>query len=128
MTEFGHFARDVAGVRIDTWGAGPFIIIDAAGKVWRFQDSLRFGPLILTARWMPKEQQPGSRSAFWSPHDRWCQQGRKLAGDGMTCIWREPKPTTMRIHGRELVIVDGGEPDGRELIIDANGNTTGEIK
>lgn len=127
MSEFGHTFTRVQGACIDTWGSGPFVIKDASGRAWRFEDSDRFGPAILNQDDSVKARQPGERSLFWRPHALWRFQGRETLADGITCIWREPRPTKMRKHGRELVIVEHGEEHGRELIVDEDGSVVGEM-
>lgn len=112
--EFGHFATVIKGVLcMDAWGAGPFVIRDERGKPWRFEDSDRFGPSIV--RWKTGEisnEQPGERSKFWRAHRIWVRQGRRVANDGETCIWHEPKPTYYQKRGRATFIVESGEEDG----------------
>lgn len=129
MGDFGHFAsighirmknkrgRPVGvGVCIDAWGAGPFEIAASDGKVYRFEDSDQFGPLLVTKRDMPSVTQPAERSPFWRAHWLWQRQGRKVEGDGRTCVWREPKPTILKSVRRQLIVVEKGEPDGIELL------------
>lgn len=128
MREFGHNGAVVqiqfgdespSAVCIDSWGSGPFLII-AGGKTFRFEDSDRFGPslvkkngAITEGRWPPE------RSPFWRAHFLWYRQGRRVAGDGLTCLWHEPKPMLYRIEKRRgqnfMIIVEQGEPDGREI-------------
>lgn len=113
--EFGHNAAIIPGVaRIDSWGVGPFVI-EAAGKSFRFEDSDRFGPALVNKRGDPlAKPYPSERSPFWRAHRIWKRQGRRLAEDGATCIWDEPKPTTVRMIGRrDAVIVENGDEDGR---------------
>lgn len=85
---FGHFYGAGKNMRIDSWGAGPFIITDARGKEWRFEDSDQFGPSIINKRGDILDQQPGERSAFWAAHWEWRKQGRQMAEDGVTCVWK----------------------------------------
>ncbi|MDR3495344.1 MAG: hypothetical protein P4L82_12155 [Ancalomicrobiaceae bacterium] len=84
MGEFGHTFGNVSGDHFDAWGAGPFEII-ADGKRWRFEDSDRFGPLIIDQNGDPLLQQPKERSPFWAAHAQWVASGRRVAADGMTC-------------------------------------------
>ena len=90
MAEFGHKGFIGNGFCIDSWGAGPFVI-EAGGKTWRFEDSARFGPLLIDRSGMPlKNPYPPEKSPFWRAHFLWVRQGRNVE-DGL-CIWREPKP------------------------------------
>ncbi len=113
---FGHLWARGGGVCIDAWGAGPFVIKDARGKDWRFEDSDQFGPSIVNKRGDILDRQPGERSAFWRPHWLWVRQGRKTEADGMTCIWKEPKATIYALRGREIVVTEQGDPDGEHLL------------
>ncbi len=85
MAEFGHFGFIGDGICIDVWGAGPYII-SAAGHDFRFEDSDQYGPLIIEKNGEPAVVQPGERSPFWARHKTWVENGRKTAGDGVTCL------------------------------------------
>ncbi len=111
MAEFGHIASIGGGICIDAWGAGPFVI-SAGGKLFRFEDSDRFGPSLIkkngdicTNPW------PCERSPFWRAHRLWVRQGRRTE-DGVICVWDEPKPTKYRKIGRTRVIIENGDEDG----------------
>lgn len=124
MAEFGHSAAIVGGFCLDSWGSGPFVITDANGKTYLFEDSDRFGPNLVKRNGdMPVNPWPPERSAFWRAHLLWCHQGRLVAEDGITCIWHEPKPTTYYVErrGRQrwIVATDEGEPHGKEIFVDA---------
>ena len=93
MAEFGHVGIIGGGVCIDSWGAGPFVI-GHEGKSWRFEDSDRFGPHLVRKDGEIAARQPGERSPFWDAHRAWVFQGRRLADDKMTCIFRLPAPET----------------------------------
>lgn len=84
--EFGHFYHRGGGICVDSWGAGPFIL-HHAGKTYRFEDSDRFGPWLVTKRGEPFSQQLGERSPFWRAHKFWRGQGRQLADDDETCVF-----------------------------------------
>ncbi len=64
--------------------------INAGGKVFRFDFSDRFGPLVLGADGSPLDRQPGPRNPFWAAIDAWVRQGKKVGDDGL-CIWRDDK-------------------------------------
>lgn len=117
MTEFGHFASRGKGIFIDEWGAGPFVILDERGKSCRFEDSNRFGPMLVKTNGdIRDEPWPGERSAFWRAHRIWKRQGRRVGEDGQSCIWDEPKPQTIRhMGGRNWVVVENGEEDGKTI-------------
>jgi hypothetical protein len=120
MAEFGHHATIAAGVCIDAWGSGPFIIT-AAGKAWRFEDSDRFGPYLLRRDGSVADRQPGERSPFWLAHRLWKRQGRKVAGDGITCVFcPDLRPTTFRrdARGRPVVVEHGDEDGGFLELVD----------
>ncbi len=113
MSEFGHTGVIGAGFCLDSWGAGPFLIRAGGKTVYRFEDSDRFGPLLLTKMDMPKENQPGERSSFWKAHRLWRRQGRRTANDGKTCIYDPPKPNYYKkISQGRRVIVSFGDEDG----------------
>lgn len=87
MSEFGHFHATGAGIHIDMWGAGPFVL-EFMGHVYRFEDSDRFGPVRLKKNGEPAEISVfSSQSGFWYAWDKWVEQGRRVAKDGSTCIW-----------------------------------------
>lgn len=118
MGEFGHHAAHVGSFHIDAWGSGPFVI-EVAGKRHRFEDSDRFGPIRVSTSDVPLDRQWGERHPFWAAHRLWRDQGRRLAADGITCIWSPGRPTIIRkIGGRNAVVVSHGELDG--AILDAD--------
>ena len=89
--EFGYAHAAFKNVYIDTWGAGPFKIeLSVDGESFLFEDSDMFGPVPLEKNgWEIRE--PGffaESSHFWYAWERWKTQGRKLAVDGKTCIWK----------------------------------------
>jgi hypothetical protein len=87
MTEFGHIAARGAGVFFDAWGAGPFEI-DIGGRIYRFEDSDRFGPALIKRDGDPKKHPyPPERHPFWQAWERWRAQGRRVAEDGVRCIY-----------------------------------------
>lgn len=75
--EFGHSYSHGRGLFIDSWGAGPFVIV-ARGKRYYFEDSDRFGPAFID----PKTGDPTNEvipphSPFWRAWERWKRDGRK---------------------------------------------------
>lgn len=87
MTEFGHNYVSGPGFHIDSWGRGPFII-HHEGKVYRFEDSDRFGPALLKKDGELKTHPyPAERSPFWRAFDAWRRQGRRVEADGETCVF-----------------------------------------
>ena len=118
MGDFGHKAASFAGAHIDVWGAGPFVI-SYHGKTWRFEDSDRFGPAILTKQGAVSERpMPSQRSPFWIAHYLWVRQGRRLENDGMTCIVDPPRPTIVRKVGGMRFLVEEGDRGGETIEID----------
>jgi hypothetical protein len=83
--EFGHSFANIAGAHIDTWFAGPFVIKDVFGKRYRFEDSDRFGPVVISKRGEALARQPGQHSPFWHAWEFWKKQGRGV--DGERCIY-----------------------------------------
>lgn len=121
MSEFGHhygrLSGDFPGCW-DSWGSGPFVIV-LEGADFRFEDSDRFGPLLLNKDGRPSERQPGERSPFWKAYNAWRRQGRRTADDGKTCVWDKPRPTKVRrIRGRHVEIIEDGDEDGDVEIIE----------
>jgi hypothetical protein len=116
MTEFGHFSAIGNGIYIDAWGSGPFVI-DVEGKRFRFEDSDRFGPALVTKNGdICSNPYPAERSPFWRAHRIWVRQGRRLADDKTTCLWDEPKPTTIQhMGGRYWMVVENGDEDGATI-------------
>jgi hypothetical protein len=85
--EFGHEAINLGGFHVDAWGAGPFLI-RIAGREYLFEDSDRFGPQLITKKGdLRKNPVPHEKSIFWRAYELWRDQGRRLAEDGVTCIW-----------------------------------------
>jgi hypothetical protein len=118
MTEFGHIAYRGPGFRVDTWGAGPFVI-KAGGKSWRFEDSDRFGPALCRKNGdLLANPYPPERSPFWAAHLAWVRQGRRVAEDGEFCVWEPLRPTKVRhIGGARHVVVEHGDPDGAQEVV-----------
>lgn len=107
--EYGHYAVRGNGFCIDAWGAGPFLI-EVNGKRYRFEDSDRFGPTLLTKRGDPCVRQPMEGHPFWRGYTPWRWQGRRVAEDGVTCIFDPLKPTiARRLRGREIEVIDAGD-------------------
>lgn len=84
MGEWGHHAARIPGGFIDCWGAGPFTI-EYNGSSWRFEDSDRFGPVIVNKHGDPTSRQPGQYSKFWKAHAEWVRCGRRVTKSG-ECI------------------------------------------
>lgn len=118
MSDFGHKGSIITGLGcFDSWGAGPFVI-EAKGKSFRFEDSDRFGPSIIKKNGDPiANPWPSERSPFWRAHSLWARQGRRVAEDGITCLYDEPRRTLVRRIGRTHFIVEAGEDDGEYLVI-----------
>lgn len=123
-SDFGHLSASWTWhgmpLHIDGWGTGPFVI-EAGGKTFRFEDSARFGPNLVKANGeLASSDLPGARSPFWQAHLAWIRQGRKLADDGVTCIYRPFKPTKVRhVGGNNYVVVEYGDDDydgGTEIV------------
>lgn len=112
--EFGHTGIIRAGLCIDAWGAGPFVITTPDGKSFRFEDSDRFGPMTVTRTGAMAANQPPERSPFWWAHYQWRKQGRRVADDGATCIYehRVLRPTTFYVKGRVMHVIEEGDFDG----------------
>jgi hypothetical protein len=113
-TEFGHETTNIGvmSCHIDVWGVGPFVITHD-GKSWRFEDSDRFGPALVKKNGdLLNEPYPLQESPFWFAHAVWKNQGRKVEYDGITCVWRMPKPATVRCHGRSMIVVEHGAKYG----------------
>ena len=51
--------------------------VDEHGRVWRWEFSLRFGPLFIGKRGNPLAVQPGVHSAAWRVFERWYTQWRE---------------------------------------------------
>ena len=89
--DFGHVGIIADGACIDCWGAGPFVI-KARDRLWRFEDSDRFGPHLLKKDGeLRNNPWPPERSPFWCAHRCWVKQGRRTEPDGLTCIY-DPDP------------------------------------
>lgn len=86
--EFGHVAYSAAGVHIDCWGAGPLKII-VENETFEFEDSDQFGP-VHCENGEPSGYQFTEASKFWPAWEVWKSQGRRVAVDGVTCVWDAP--------------------------------------
>lgn len=111
MGDFGHVGVIGGGFCLDSWGVGPYVI-DVHGKIFRFEDSDQFGPVIIRKDGEPAARQPGERSHFWNAHHLWRHQGRRTKDDGITCVYDAPKPTLYRKVGRRNMIVQYGDEGG----------------
>lgn len=123
--EFGHVSS-VGKINghlcfTDAWGIGPFVI-EVEGKRYRFEDSDRFGPhlckrngAICANPWPPE------RSPFWRAHSFWVKLGRKVAEDGITCVFEltKPRPNKFyRIDKRNIMLVEAGDEDGEYIEVE----------
>ncbi len=89
MAEFGHIHASGNGVHIDGWGSGPYEIT-VSTRLYRFEDSDRFGPVPLKKNGDPTDKGYfPERSPFWRVWEIWRDQGRRVAEDGKTCIWED---------------------------------------
>lgn len=114
--DFGHTYASAAGIRIDAWGRGPFLI-EAKGSIYAFEDSDRFGPALLTKTGGIADKQPGERHVFWGPYHRWLRSGRPLADDGKTCIVAPARDTVInKIPKGPSFLVEEGDPDGKRIV------------
>ena len=85
--EFGHIYASGRNLFIDAWGAGPFVI-KSGRRRYRFEDSTRFGPALIDEAGEPLANPwPSERSPFWEAHRLWIKRGRRLAEDGITCVY-----------------------------------------
>ena len=72
-------------------GGQDYKILDANGKVWRFEMHPYCGPIVLTRQTGEvSEAQPPENSPFWDCVDLWLQRGRKFNALG-TCDWTKTK-------------------------------------
>ena len=112
MSEFGHIAKIAAGVCIDSFGCGPFVIV-VDGETFKFEDSDRFGPTILNTRGGPAAKQPANRSLFWKAHCMWRRQGKQV--EHGLCVWKRWKNTKVRhLGGRSYELIEPGDSWGGE--------------
>lgn len=77
MSEFGHIGFRAGGFFVDQWGVGPYVIV-AGGKTYYFEDSKRFGPMLVDAKGEPINDLIPSRSPFWKAWQRWVDEGRQV--------------------------------------------------
>lgn len=120
MSEFGHSYSWGSGVMIDAWGAGPFVIT-VAGRAFRFEDSDRFGPLLVLRNGAEARHQPPEKSPFWRAYSLWRKQGRRLADDGMTCVWDHVPIAHLIVRhmsGRNYQIVGGDYNEGGGYVVE----------
>ena len=125
--EFGHHGCTGKDFSFDTWGSGPFLIT-VRGVQFRFEDSSRFGPVLVNKRGdLLEDPYPPEGSPFWRAHTVWRRQGRRL--DGSICIWDEPRPMIIRhIGGKHYEVIDGGDEDGVVIKLNRNGGPVGNRK
>lgn len=76
MTEFGHEWARGPNICIDSWGAGPFVLV-TKGKRYVFEDSDRFGPALVDKKGDPTNVMIPEKSPFWKAWERWVKEGRK---------------------------------------------------
>ncbi len=107
MSEFGHISNRGGGVCLDAWGAEPFVI-----EGFRFEDSDQFGPVVVNQDGSIKAEQPGERSPFWAAYSAWRKQGRRMAGDGVTCLWTPLRPTKFKIVRGRAILIEAGDEGG----------------
>jgi hypothetical protein len=113
VSEFGHTGKIIGGAFVDTWGDNQFVM-RLRDKAFRFSDSDRFGPLFERKNGTPLENQ-NAPQVFWATHKIWRDQGRRVAEDGVTCVWDQPpppRPTYIRKVGRQWWVVQNGDEGG----------------
>lgn len=122
MTEFGHTGRRIPGFGcIDSWGWGPFIIT-VGDKSFRFEDSDQFGPSLVAKDGRILDRQPAEKSPFWKAHRAWKKQGRRMADDGVACVYNPLKDEVYRIGvGNQLIVVQQGDDGGDSFVEAADG-------
>jgi hypothetical protein len=86
MEAFGRTAINIGGTHIDFFSAGPFVI-EYCGRRYRFEDGDMFGPWPLKKNDDTKDRPFGEKNPFWDAWGLWVDQGRRLADDGITCIY-----------------------------------------
>jgi hypothetical protein len=114
MADYGHQYGNVGGAFIDSWGRGPFVI-EIGRKSFRFEDSDMFGPTRLRPDGEIDERHPffGERSPFWEAFYAWRKGGRRVAEDGITCVWDQLKPTKIyMIDEKNAVVIEQGDDGG----------------
>ncbi len=100
MGDFGHEAITIAAnlgkknktitTRIDSWGAGPFVIRVDGQRYW-FGDSDMFGPVLVSQKsGRILDRQPCEKHRFWIGYHMWRWSGRPCR-KGFVCRWKEPK-------------------------------------
>lgn len=64
---------------------------DASGKVWIFEFHKYCGPSVLGKRGELLRRQPGERSPFWDPFQKWFDQGQrhKIENGVAWAVWDE---------------------------------------
>lgn len=88
MNEWGHHAARIPGGGfIDCWGSGPYTI-EHNGSAWRFEDSARFGPVVVKKDGDTSRRQPGEHSKFWKAHAEWVRCGRRVTESGVCILER----------------------------------------
>ena len=84
---------------LDCWSDPATYRIDVAGRIFLFDFSDMFGPLVVGRRGQ-EVKQPGARDPFWRAITLWRWQGKRVGSDGL-CIWEEPPLEKLRhIGGR----------------------------
>jgi hypothetical protein len=86
-------------------GGQDYKILDAKGKVWRFEMHPHCGPIVLTRQTGEvSEVQPPENSPFWECVSFWDSQGRKLNVLG-ACEWKRPKISQMSyLYGNHYLL------------------------
>ena len=89
-------------------GGTNFVIDDTKGRRWRFEDHHYCGPVAVTTKGDPLENQPPEKSPFWECVSLWYKQGKmahKLEHGDYLCIYhKEPEIKLKHIGGRNYVI------------------------
>lgn len=86
------------------------LTIEAAGRLFRFEFSKMFGPMMLGKRGQLLESRPPIRSPFWRALELWCKQGYRV--EAGRCVYDVPPPPStrfVRIAGRHWLQVRPGE-------------------
>lgn len=84
--------------------------IKVDGKIYTFEFSDRFGPIVLNRRGDPMSKQPGPKNKFWWAVSSWKQRGKEIDDDGL-CVWfTEPEDILRHIAGRHYIVIGETEP------------------
>lgn len=98
---------DGSRAMIDSWG-GDELSIEVDGRVYQFEFSKQFGPMVLNKSGGERTLPPRQQNLFLRAVSLWNVQGQRF--ENGKAIWHEPrKPVLKHLGGQHYLVIEDGE-------------------